>query len=376
MKTRLKFSYFLRPARTAATGVFLLAVATVMMVWLAGGFNDKFKVSPSPAVGDGAYRGPTVSVRRVSIPMTEEAVGSVKPVHETVVTSRVAARITELKLSAGQQVSPDEVLVRLDDRDLKSRVYQAKAALEGARATRDQAVIDRERLATAQAARAASKMQFDHAVLTQKNAESDLERATEVVNEAQAMLEYATIRASAMGVVVDRKVNVGDTVMPGQVLATLYDPSHMQLVASVREGLTQRLKVGQPVGVRLDALRLTGTGTVTEIVPEAESASRTFQVKVTGNCPPGIHSGMFGRVIIPLESRDVLLIPTTAVGRVGQLDLVDSVTNGRIERRTVRLGRTINDAVEVLSGLREGEQVALRPSMTVSASVLAGEDAQ
>jgi RND family efflux transporter MFP subunit len=178
------------------------------------------------------------------------------------------------------------------------------------------------------------------------------------------------------GVVVDKSVNVGDTVMPGQVLATLYDPTHMQLVASVREMLTQRLKVGQSIGVRMDSLGVACAGTVSEIVPEAQSASRTFQVKVTGPCPPGIYSGMFGRIVIPLDTQELLVIPSAAVSHVGQLDLVDVVRDGRVERRIVRLGRDMDADVEVLSGLQVDEQVALRTPPTATTAPAATEGAQ
>ena len=64
-------------------------------------------------------------------------------------------------------------------------------------------------------------------------------------------------------------------------------------------------------------------------MPEAQSDSRTFQVKVTGPCPPGIYSGMFGRFLIPLDDEEVLVIPGQAVRHVGQLDMVDVVEDGR-----------------------------------------------
>jgi multidrug efflux pump subunit AcrA (membrane-fusion protein) len=108
---------------------------------------------------------------------------------------------------------------------------------------------------------------------------------------------------------------------------------------------------------------------VSEIVPEAQSASRTFAVKVTGPCPPGVYSGMFGRLLIPLGDEDVLVIPRAAVRRVGQLDIVDVAEpaggapdgKGRLvlRRRIVQLGRDFDDQVQVLSGLRVDEQVAL-----------------
>ncbi len=151
-------------------------------------------------------------------------------------------------------------------------------------------------------------------------------------------------------------------VTPGQMLVTLFDPKRMQLVASVRESLTRRLEVGQSIGVQVEGLGKQCSGTVSEIVPEAQSASRTFQVKVTGPCPAGVYSGMFGRILIPLQEERVLVIPRSAMREVGQLELVEVMENGRTSRRTIRTGRVLGENVEVLSGLREGERVVLPPA--------------
>jgi RND family efflux transporter MFP subunit len=163
-------------------------------------------------------------------------------------------------------------------------------------------------------------------------------------------------------VVIDKKVDVGDMVSLGQPLATLFDPKRMQLVATVRESLAHRLQVGQEIAVRVDGLNKQCGGTVSEIVPEAQAASRSFQVKVTGPCPAGVYTGMFGRLLIPLGDEQVLVVPRRAVRLVGQLELVDVAENGRTTRRAVRTGRSFGDDVEVLSGLREGEQVTVPPA--------------
>ena len=197
--------------------------------------------------------------------------------------------------------------------------------------------------------------QYDKAVATLRSAEADLRRAQEAVNEVQATLDWATIRSPIDGTVIDKKVDVGDMVTPGQMLVTLFDPKQMQLVASVRESLTHRLQVGQSIGVQVEGLDKQCSGTVSEIVPEAQSASRTFQVKVTGPCPAGIYTGMFGRILIPLQEEQVLVIPRQAVRKVGQLELVEVVENGQVSRRAIRTGRTSRAKnVEVLSGLARG----------------------
>jgi multidrug efflux pump subunit AcrA (membrane-fusion protein) len=68
---------------------------------------------------------------------------------------------------------------------------------------------------------------------------------------------------------------------------------------------------------------------------------------------------MFARMFIPLDEEEVLVAPRKAVRHVGQLELVDVVDQGRNMRRAVRTGRTFDDNVEVLSGLRAGEQVVI-----------------
>jgi multidrug efflux pump subunit AcrA (membrane-fusion protein) len=154
---------------------------------------------------------------------------------------------------------------------------------------------------------------------------------------------------------------------PGQIVATLFDPLQMQLIASVRESLAHRLNVGQPIDVQIESFNKQCLGTISEIVPEAESSSRAFQVKVTGPCPEGVYSGMFGRILIPLDEEQILVIPRQAVQSVGQLELVNVATQSAVRRRAVRLGRTIGQDVEVLSGLREGEQVQV-PAIVVATS--------
>ena len=76
---------------------------------------------------------------------------------------------------------------------------------------------------------------------------------------------------------------------------------------------------------------------------------------------------MFGRLLIPLDEQQVLVIPRAAVRRVGQLDIVDVAepAGETLHRRAVQLGRAYGEDVEVLAGLRVGEQVALGASVNV-----------
>src|SRR5262249_49731838 len=146
--------------------------------------------------------------------------------------------------------------------------------------------------------RAVSQQEHERANTALKSADAEHARAKESINEIEATLDWATIRSPINGIVIDKKVDVGDMVTPGQMLATLFDPKRMQLVASVRESLAHRLQVGQPIEVKVENVNKQRTGTISEIVPAADPSSRAFQVKVTGPCPEGIYRGTFGRILI------------------------------------------------------------------------------
>ena len=362
-QTSAKGSAWLRVVRGGIVAIGFLVVVVLLMMWLMGTFQQKVGTTAREArEGRPVGKTPLATVRKIRVPATESAVGSIRAVQQSAVASKIRANVVEANVKAGQIVKKDEVLIRLDDADLKARNQQAQAAAIAATARRDQAKIEFDRIEALFKKNAAAKIEHDRAVTALKTAEAQLEQARQAAREAKTILGYATILSPITGKVIDKKIEMGDTVVPGQVLVMLYDHTRMQLVASVRESLTQQLKVGQLIDVRLESLAKACKGKISEIVPEAESASRTFAVKVTGPCPPGVYPGMFGRMLIPLDQEELLVIPRAAVRRVGQVTLVDAADGEVLRRRAVQLGRSFGQDVQVLSGLNEGEKVAVAAS--------------
>jgi RND family efflux transporter MFP subunit len=360
-----------RPPRWLTSSLAMAGLAAgivVLMMWLVGTFGPKVgRVAQGDRERGRPIDGAMIAeVVRRTIPLEETAVGTVQPVHRVEVASRLLARAVEVNVAAGQRVAKDDVLVRLEDTDLRARLAQCESAVAQAQAALDQARTEEFRLRAAFERNAVAELEMDRAANALKGAQATLARSQQAQTEARTVLEYATIRSPISGVIVDKRVSDGDTVSPGQVVVSVLDPSHMQLVASVRESLSRRLTVGGAVSVKLDALEHAGTGTVAEIVPESESTSRTFQVKVRGPCPPGVRSGMFGRLLIPNGEETVLLVPRAAVRSVGQVDCVEVAVDGWRQRRALRLGRAMNDGIEVLSGLTAGDKVVVDAGQPVA----------
>ncbi|MBL9118678.1 MAG: efflux RND transporter periplasmic adaptor subunit [Phycisphaerae bacterium] len=348
-------------------GIAFIVGVAFLMLWLTGSLHPKIRPTTTTERIE-AFRRPlpagasVVTVASVEVPVVETATGTIESAYRSEVASRLLAKVLEVRVSAGQKVRAGETIVVLDDIDLRSRVGQAEAAVAQTDAALGQAKLELERVDEAARAGAATAIEVDRIRSRMKEADANAERARRALDEAMSILSFATIASPMDGVVVDKRVQVGDTVAPGQAVASIYDPTRMQLVASVRETMASGLAVGRPITVRVDALGHACEGTVCEIVPQALAGSRSFQVKVTGPCPEGVYAGMFGRLIVPMGRESALTIPPAAVRRIGQLDVVDVVRSDdptSVARRAVRLGRTVGDMIEVLAGLSAGEQVVV-----------------
>ncbi len=328
-----------RAGLAIAAGV---AAMALLMAWLAGAFTSKVPPGPSappPRVAPGAQ---VLEVRPIVVPVVREVTGTVMAEHEATVAAQVLGRAIEVRATPGEHVTAGQVLVRLDPSELQARVAQAEAQLRQAedRLRRVEALFQAQAIPESEVVQARTSVEAAHA------------RAT----EARAVLGYTEVRAPADGVVIERLVEVGDTVTPGRPLVRMFD--RLQLVAVVPESLARHVAVGQVVGVRIDALGLECEGAISEVVPQAEAVARAFKVKVSGPCPAGVIPGMFGRMRVPLGTREELRVPAQALRRVGQVTTAFRVLDqGQLLRQFVQTGEQVGDQVVITTGLQPGDRI-------------------
>ncbi len=378
-----------------------------LMLWLAGAFTHK--IAPGPPLDELApVATATAPVVRATFTEVIEQVGTVRSRYRADVASKLLAQVVTLHVDAGDRVTGpgDEGLgtpvATLDSSDLRAQLARAQAQLaaaergvevqqaqvaaaqaarEAARArleraradfARTQALVDRgvattEQLDQVRAARDVALAEVTAALSEIEAAEQRLAQAREervvaqrAIEEAEVLLRYAVLRAPFAGIVTERLVEAGETVQPGQGVVRIEDPTRLELHAPVAESLAARLSLGQRVEVRIDAVDVVLSGVVREVAPAADPTSRTLRVKVSLPRQPGLVSGLFGRLRIPVDEVTATVIPGAAVRRVGQLDLVlVAGEDGKLRRRFVTLGRRRGERVEVLTGLEPGEAVAL-----------------
>jgi RND family efflux transporter MFP subunit len=315
------------------------------------------------------------TVREVQKDYIAEAVGTLKAADRTEISARVMAPIDDMKVRAGQMVAEGDLLVVLDSRALETQRSQAAANLVAAQAAVKRAAADYERDKKLAATRAVSAEQLDQTTEKLRVAQANLDHAEEALAEADVMLSYTAIHAPKPGMIVDRMAEKGDMARPGEPLLILYDPRSLRLEVPVMENLAVNLKQGDELEVEIEARNRKITGTVDEIVPQAEAASRSFLVKLALPRSDDLFEGMFGRLRIPAGRRRHVCLHTAAIEPLGQLQFVTVIGDGDVlERRFIKTGR-FGDANhrEVLSGLEPGERVVRRPYPPAGAQPAQGD---
>lgn len=272
-----------------------------------------------------------------------DVVGTVASEKTITLGAHLGAYVQEVFVSAGDHVKAGQVLVTLDDREIREQYTAAEAQFK-------QADREYQRVKSLMEKGAATEQAQTAAEAAHTAAKAQLERVN-------VMLSYAKVTAPIDGVVTERRVEAGDLAGPGQPLLVVYDPARMRLEVPVPVRLIPRVALGAKVEVTLDQVKDPVAGEITEIVSEIDPLSRTRKVKVRLASAAGVLPGTFGRLWLEDEARPTLLAPRSAITRVGQLETVRVAKDGRMFQRLVRSGPARGDQVEILSGLNAGEQV-------------------
>ncbi|MCX6966178.1 MAG: efflux RND transporter periplasmic adaptor subunit [Verrucomicrobia bacterium] len=274
---------------------------------------------------------------------TEEVTGSVRAKLHSVIEAKSTGRIEQFLVAPGQRVKQGEVLVKLDVREIQAKLDQA-------RAVRDQSENNLKRYTALLANKVTPQAEFD-------NVQSANRVAKAALAEAETNLGYMTITAPFDGVITRKSADVGDLATPGKALLEIQDPASLRFEADVPEGIIGSAEAGAGMTVRTGTLEMTGT--VSEIAPVADAQSRTFLVKLDLPQTPGLRTGQFGRVAVPVSQTSVLRIPVSAVVQRGQMEIVFVIQNGRAQLRLVKTGKRFGNEVELVSGIEAKEVVAV-----------------
>jgi len=356
------------------TGLGLLFLVLLAVVSLASCSNEPTRTSRSPET---VRNTPVLAVQQANVPDLLEAVGTVRAAQTSDAASQMMGNIVEIRAHEGDHVQRGQVLAVIDDSQPRAAVDRATAAdlaaqqqLVGADSDLDLAESTLKRYQNLYERKSVSPQEFDEvkarqqAALARRDmAKAGQAQAQAALSQARTSLDYTRIRAPFEGVVTEKKADSGTLASPGMPIFTVEDVRHYRLEATVNENDLRYVRTGQQVSVAIEALDKAGlNGRVVQIVPAADSASRTFLVKIDLPTDTHLRSGLFGRVQFSRGERQALLIPRSAVVERGQLQGVYVLDQNKVASlRYITLGKRSGAEVEVLAGLQDGERLVAKP---------------
>ncbi len=346
-------------------------IAIMVLFLLAAGCKDKGQP------GEGEARGPvisgvkTIDLRPETVDEFYETSGTVKAKVITEISSRIMGSVTGINVTEGDRVTKGDLLLTIDDRDLEQRVKEAeeghREALKSLQsAKQNKSLIDTtyKRYKGLFDEKAIAQQEIDEienkknlARLEYERAEAALEKANANLKGAKIELGFTKITAPISGIVSEKMIELGSMAVPGKPLLVVQDDSSFRMDVYVDELLLEKLRVGMPVKVILDALKMEAPGEIYEFVPSVDPRSRTFLIKIDFK-DEKLRTGLYGRVMIPMGNKQALLVPKRSIVEKGQLVGVFAVDHqGRVSYRLIKLGRDFDGKSEVLAGLKSGERI-------------------
>ena len=334
---------------------------------------------------------------------TVVATGTLAAEDQVVVGTKVPGRLAEIAVDMGTRVRRGQVVARLDASDYRLRVEQAAAALQQARvrlgleATGTDERVDLEQTSIVRQARAVleeakltrdrsrklmeqdliARAQLDTAEANLTVAEGRYHDALEEVRNRQALLSQRrselelarqqladTAMASPIdGAVAIKQASVGEYLAAGAPVATVVRLHPLRLRVNVPEREAADVRTGQAVSLTVEGDPTVYQGRVVRLSPIVQEQNRTLSVEAEiPNERALLKPGAFARADIVTQASDpVIRVPTSALVTFAGIEKLLVVRQGKIVEVRVQTGRRANDSVEIVGGLKPGEQVVLQP---------------
>jgi RND family efflux transporter MFP subunit len=358
MITLNKTHSFIKQARRAGVLAVMPCLAAAMLWALAPQARAVEAVAAEAAASATTY---TVVYREV--PDVISAEGVVEAVRQSTLAAQIAGQLVELRVQVGDSVKAGQVLARIDPRAAEQVVSGSQSQLAEAQAGLTNALRAYERSKQLFAQNFISKAGLDQAELDYKAAQARVGALQANAGQASTAKTFTTITAPYAGVVAATLVEVGDMATPGRPLVTVFDPASMRVVATLSQSSLRAVKLQMPVQIDLPTLNRSLTARQVTLVPLADSRTHTAKLRLELGDATGLLPGQFARAYFATGVARKLVIPDRAVLRRSEVTAVYVQSEGgQAQLRQIRLGdATVGGFAEVLSGLREGERIALDP---------------
>lgn len=294
---------------------------------------------------------------------TKQLSGSVKSETRSEIGTKVIGEIEAIRFEIGESVQKGRVLIQIKDDDLQAKKAQIESGLEEVNANLELVEKDYQRYKTLFEQGSATQREWDEIQTAYTSTKARKNSVENQLREIEDILSYTRITAPYNGVIAARYVDEGNIASPGMPLIALEKEQAFEVEISVPESSISYLSVNDTLAVTIPSIAKTVAGVVEEISVSGDPMSRQFKAILSIDAMNDIRSGMYVEVSIQKEKRSTMFIPKSALLERGQLVGVYAVSaNKNAVLRWVDLGVEHNDMVEVLSGIKVGEQFVMDAS--------------
>jgi membrane fusion protein (multidrug efflux system) len=290
--------------------------------------------------------------------------GSVIANEEVQLRPESSGRITSLTLDEGRAVKKGDLLVKINDADLKAQLLRTQLQLELAelREARQKNLLEN---------RAIAQEEYDVALNQVNTIKAELELI-------QAQIEKTEIRAPFDGVIGLRNVSEGSYVTPTNIVATLQDFNTIKIDFSIPERYAALIRSGDQIQFTRQGSELQYTGTIMAIEPRIDQATRTLMLRAQAPNPGrAIIPGAFAEIQFQLrEIPNAIMVPSEAVIPELGGNTIFVLEDGVAKRRSIATGTRTETLVQVIDGLSDGDTILttgilqLREGMSVRVTEL------
>jgi RND family efflux transporter MFP subunit len=351
-----------RSSRATAAPLLLAAALAAALDGLACKRSGSDEEIESAAVPTIAAETATVETRDLVEPLLVRGSVTAPPNEDVKLASQVAGRVVSMRVAEGDAVKAGEVVAEIETAPLEDQKRQAKAALAQAQVGLDNAKLNLARTERLFERGIAAGKEVEDARSQSAAGAAALEQAQAALAAAERQLARAHVASPISGQVVKRFVGVGEQVdgTPAQPLVEVANVERVEVAAHVAADDLSKVRVGQKAELVSDAWPdRRFEGEVIAISPAVDPATNAALVRLrVANPERALKVGMFAQARISLaEKKGVLVVPPSALSKSEDGAAVYVVTGEEATRTKVELGLETRDAVEIVSGVKQGQKV-------------------
>ncbi|MCC5812784.1 MAG: efflux RND transporter periplasmic adaptor subunit [Ectothiorhodospiraceae bacterium] len=302
----------------------------------------------------------TATVEVETVELIERTIGRISSSSAPSVNAEVTGRILEIHVEEGDNVSRGDLLLEIDPEPYELALASARTDIRRLEALIRSQERELERNRELLEEGFVTQSMFDSAEAEYENLSEQLESARVQVRNAERDLRNTSVTSPVDGAVDERMVSVGDYTQPGQTVFRLVSQDLLRVRLPFPETVSSRLEVGQAVRMRSP---LSGNGEVesriSELRPALMGGSRAVEAIVNVENPGGWREGGSVNVDVVVASRENVVVPNQSVVQRPAGEVVYVIENGKAHAREVEVGIRRTSSIEILSGLEEGEEVAV-----------------